>query len=191
MPCCKTCNAEKIITEFYIRKDTGRARSQCKTCWNIKVTQWAADNIEKRRAIALKWAKANYPSIRANKAKYRAQDPLRMRRWCIENPEAMSALRHNWKSKNKPKILADVRRRQAAKLKATPAWANSNRIESIYSEAARLRLLGHSVEVDHVVPLRSKFVCGFHCEANLEIVPAGTNRKKSNRIWPDMPESLR
>jgi hypothetical protein len=41
--------------------------------------------------------------------------------------------------------------------------------------------------VDHIVPLVSKFVCGLHCEANLQLLPGPENQRKGNRVWPDMP----
>ena len=37
-------------------------------------------------------------------------------------------------------------------------------------------------EVDHVVPLQSKFVCGLHCEANLQVITKSKNASKCNRF---------
>jgi hypothetical protein len=51
-----------------------------------------------------------------------------------------------------------------------------------YEKAAEMGLT-----VDHVVPLKSPLVCGLHCEANLELIPANDNFRKGNRHWPDMP----
>lgn len=67
------------------------------------------------------------------------------------------------------------------KMNATPAWANKEEIEKIYEEAARLRGLGQDVEVDHIIPLNGKNICGLHIETNLQIITAAENRLKGAR----------
>lgn len=47
---------------------------------------------------------------------------------------------------------------------------------------------GIAFEVDHIIPLQSKIVCGLHNEANLSVIPAIENNRKGNRYWPDMPD---
>ncbi len=80
---------------------------------------------------------------------------------------------------------------RAAILRAIPPWANFSAMVEIYEEAARLtRETGIPHEVDHVVPLQSAWVCGLHCEANLKVDTAENNRRKSNKLWPDMPDFL-
>jgi hypothetical protein len=78
--------------------------------------------------------------------------------------------------------------RRAKQLQATPAWADKFFMQEAYALAAlRTKILGFKWHVDHVVPLRSKIVCGRHCEANLRVIPAVINMSKGNRYWPDMP----
>lgn len=66
--------------------------------------------------------------------------------------------------------------KRAKKRKATPAWADLEKIKEIY----RQRPQGH--HVDHIVPLVSPVVCGFHCEANLQYLPAKENMSKKNKL---------
>jgi hypothetical protein len=78
-------------------------------------------------------------------------------------------------------------KRKAAKLQAIPAWANLEAIKGMYLIAAINREGGYDLHVDHIVPLISDIVCGLHCEANLQLMPASDNISKGNRHWPDMP----
>lgn len=74
--------------------------------------------------------------------------------------------------------------RRALKLKATPKWLTKqqqSQITAIYAEAAiKTASTGFAHQVDHIVPLRSKIVCGLHVPWNLQILTAKNNREKSN-----------
>ena len=79
-------------------------------------------------------------------------------------------------------------RRTRVRKGATPAWANLDQILAIYRMAQQLASqTGAKYHVDHIVPLQSDIVCGLHCEANLQVLPALANLQKHNRAWPDMP----
>lgn len=77
--------------------------------------------------------------------------------------------------------------RRAAEEQATPPWANQDKIRKICEATAALQAAaGIKYHVDHIVPLRGKTVCGLHCEANLQALPALDNIVKGHRKWPDM-----
>jgi UDP-N-acetyl-D-mannosaminuronic acid transferase (WecB/TagA/CpsF family) len=82
---------------------------------------------------------------------------------------------------------ADSRLRFATQRQALPPWADRDHMKWLYRVAAAYRQAGESVHVDHIVPLRSKRVSGLHVLANLRLMFAEENLKKSNLWWPDMP----
>lgn len=78
-------------------------------------------------------------------------------------------------------------RRKRAKDRATPDWADLNKVKEIYRMARQIsEMTGIPHHVDHMVPLTSDMVCGFHNEFNLQILPGVENLQKHNRHWPDM-----
>lgn len=86
-----------------------------------------------------------------------------------------------WAKANPGKRNSIVKARRSFIKLATPRWLTDqdrSRIRAIYREAASY---GPGVmEVDHIVPLRGRTVCGLHVPGNLQIIPASANRAKSN-----------
>lgn len=74
------------------------------------------------------------------------------------------------------------KKRNDAIAMATPLWSSRVEIKNIYSNARKLRNHGESVEVDHIIPLQHKKICGLHVPWNLSIVTAKKNSKKGNRV---------
>lgn len=108
--------------------------------------------------------------------------------WRKANPERFKEMRRAYAAKNSHKLAAHVMQRCASKLKATPAWRNKFFIEEAYDLARRrTKAFGYKWHVDHIVPLKSKIVCGLHVENNLQVIPAFDNVSKGNRVWPNMP----
>lgn len=127
-----------------------------------------------------------------NAARRRARDPQKFRaeamEWSRKNPEAARQKAARWRRRNPHTVNSHTALRRTRKLCALPKWANAKAIRSIYQEAIRRsKDEGVSYHVDHSVPLKNKLVCGLHCEANLQVLPAIENLRKRNIRWPDMP----
>jgi len=134
-------------------------------------------NPEKNRAAAREWARANAERNRA-----------RARRWAELNNARVIANVMAY-AKLHPEIQRlQVQRRRAALAAAKVRWEDDFFIAEIYDLARkRSEVTGFAWQVDHIVPIKSKLVCGLHVHWNLAVIPARINRRKSNRHWPDMP----
>lgn len=73
--------------------------------------------------------------------------------------------------------------KQKRTAQATPKWANKKAIRDVYIEARRLTAETETIyEVDHIIPLTNKLVCGLHVESNLQIITITQNRSKHNKF---------
>lgn len=138
-------------------------------------------NKEKKALYAKKYTLINKESVVARHKKYRVVKKT-------EIAEQRKGYKKRYILGNRHKVYAAAAKRRAFKLQATPAWADQSEIASAYEQAAfATEFFGISFHVDHIVPFRSKFVCGLHCQANLQVIHATDNLVKNNRYWPNMP----
>jgi len=111
---------------------------------------------------------------------------------CSKSHQSAYAAKKRYGTENKPNkskedIVAYHRQWSIEKQKrtkfATPIWANKEKIKEIYIQAVELsESTGVRHEVDHIIPLTNKLVCGLHNEFNLQILPMSDNRIKSNKF---------
>jgi hypothetical protein len=178
---CSKCKAEKPVASFSVdRSKKDGLRTTCRDCAKATVAKWTAENPERKKLNDAAHHEKRY-LIDADKERSRRKI------WRENNPTYF----RNYLEENRGSHNARVALRDAIKLKATPAWANTSAISVIYERARAISAeTGIDHEVDHAVPLRSRHVCGLHCESNLRIITKAANRTKRNLYWPDMPERL-
>lgn len=190
---CRKCGAMKALMEFNLNPcGVGGRHSSCKECHRSVGRQWSEKNKDRKKAKALEWRLANKERSRSLERQRYARDAEKFREkcrvWHGKNPDYASAYTKQWSKDNPEKACVNSAARRARKLMATPAWANKFFIEEIYDLAnRRTKVMGFKWHVDHIVPLKSKKVCGLHVECNLQVIPASSNLRKSNIRWPDMP----
>jgi hypothetical protein len=148
------------------REAVKRYRAKNRELLNEKARAYRAVNVEKVRETTRKSMKKAY-----------AQDPEKYKQrsaaWRIKNYAERRELFNEWGAKRRAR-------------ETFPAWADRSRIKEMYKEARdKTHSTGTKWEVDHIVPLQSKLVCGLHVEHNLRVVPARLNRQKGNLCWPN------
>lgn len=171
MKFCRKCQTNKFLDLFgKNKKYKDGLEACCKDCHSKYIKEWRSNNPEKNKI---------YSSTK--------------RAWKVANLDKYKEYSTVWKLFNNSKKKPYDAHRRAAKRKATPGWAETEfekfTIEEIYSLARlRTRLTGIVHHVDHIVPIKSKYVQGFHCSSNLQILEAKANIAKGNRFWPNMPD---
>lgn len=159
---CSKCNKNKPLRDFNKRADAPhRYRSHCKSCCskeNVKRAQIKRGSVRK-------------PAMSAEQRK--------------ENSR-LACKKYNATSKRKAKQAFYEANRRAKKIMATPAWLSKYQLEGIrvnYEVAKSLTTsTGVEFEVDHIIPLKGKHVCGLHVPWNLQVMVKEANNKKSNRM---------
>lgn len=166
---CNVCRVSKDETEFNKRVASPDGLGHtCRPCaaernrkWREKnpdgFRQWLAKNADRRKDASDKWAEKNKEKIAANYAR--------------------------WVDENRAHVYARNMARLAAKLRATPSWADLEKIKSIHERAVELtKQTGVRHEVDHYYPLRGDLVSGLHCHENLQILTRSENARKKNHM---------
>ncbi len=190
---CSRCKTPKPLAEY--SKDArgaGGKRADCKACAKVRADLYTDTHRAQVLAAAKVYREAHEAEVRAYQKTYREahleEDRARSRMYAEAHSERARKRARDWQLANPDRLNAAHARRKAAKLKATPAWADPSAIAEVYEEARSLtEATGVEHHVDHIVPLKSKLVSGLHVEFNLQPLPKPENLKKSNRVWPDMP----
>lgn len=169
MRVCTRCQEPKNLAEFNADcRGPGGLNTGCRPCIARYKAEWRTANREKANSYGRKYTERNPERVRASKLVY-----------FEANKEKALAAARKWQAENTHARNAATARRYVRKKQATPPWACRYIIEWYYFDALWMtEQTGVAHQVDHVVPLRGKTVCGLHCEDNLQVIPAAANHRK-------------
>jgi hypothetical protein len=166
---CSSCKELKPVLSFHKRSiSPDGLTASCKSCRSTARKSYKSQKVynkayrEKNREVLLKskkeWDASNRQHINAYKRDYRKEHPTKHSEW-------------------------DAKKR-ASRLQRVPKWLNSEQKEAIkqfyWLRDDIIAITGELYEVDHIIPLQGKNVCGLHVPWNLQILPSDLNNKKSN-----------
>lgn len=212
---CKNCREMKKKSDFYNEKrNKDGLTGKCKDCLKVRAKEIAEENKLKRKIKKISkvcsTCKNNLPSSRFNRNKSNAdwlssrcrecdsdykkeyykidyvksRESKRLKEFSKENKKHLQDYRREYYSRPEVKVKRNInsinsQRRQRERI---PSWESIKNIKKYYLES---RIKG--LEVDHIVPINSDFVCGLHCVDNFQMLSRKENASKGNRYWPEMP----
>lgn len=192
MTLSKTCSKCKVIKPLEAfnksKKYAIGVRCECRECQNAAARTYKPNRTEYQR----EHYKNNKVRYLEAARRYKAKRPGLSAKEYNANKEYFKEYGKNWRRNNSDKNTAKSNRYRAGLDKATPKWLTEEQHKQIlafYSEAKRLTIeSGILYEVDHIIPLNGKTVCGLHVPWNLQILTKVDNIKKSNKLgelrWP-------
>ena len=208
---CKECKRSKLANEKASIPDGLFKCSKCKQIKEINLVNLHKDRIRKSNKILMcKICRIK----RSYETSDKLAQKERHEKWRHENKDKIARYKKNYVSNNRDKIISkdkEYRSKSEVKLKrreyereyyknnrekmiaiscaydsrvrkARPAWQEQKHINEYYKNAKSL-----GFEVDHIIPITSKIVCGLHCVDNFQMLTREENASKGNRFWPDMP----
>ena len=160
MKTCTKCLSVKELTEFYKRKCTpDGVEAWCKVCRLAHNKAWHQKNKEKHSELTSKW----YAENKENH---------------LENSRI-------WYANNRHRKIATTSAREKRVINATPAWLSNEQklqIQAHYKQALQLSIEGVKYEVDHIVPIKNKIVCGLNVPWNMQVITRQENRSKATKF---------
>lgn len=167
MKTCNKCKHDKPTDGFH--KDTNKKDGLCTICKICKIENskaWYKNNTDRAKDLG----KKSYERIKSDPKRYSNR----------------LSYAKKWREKNLDKHAAKESKRRARKLSATPVWlsrCHNAHIKRIFKLSKLMtEITGQPHEVDHIVPLQGRSICGLHVPWNLRVISASDNRSKGNRL---------
>jgi hypothetical protein len=130
-----------------------------------------------------KYRKENKERLKKARAVEYAKNKDTYKKWRDAHSKRRAELNKNWFDTNPGKRAAYCTKYNADKLQRTPTWADHDKINEFYKQAAIATVeRGEIIQVDHIIPLKGKLVSGLHTHDNLQLLTKKQNRKKSNNF---------
>ena len=190
---CKKCCSDRLAS--WLEKNADRnneARKKYRDSHKSQKKSYDAERRVRLNASLREYDKNRHPSRKA-------AHNTKCREYYSDNRDDLLAKARLFRSNNRARLNAEARsdkskikakrsRRRAAIKSAIPRWFDRAEVLRIYRECERISSVTDiEHQVDHIVPLRAKTVCGLHWHGNLQVIPKEENLRKSNLTWPDMP----
>jgi len=172
---CTKCSIDKPIGDFANNKSKSDGKaSNCKTCQQAATAAWRDANSAASKSATKNW-------VERNQERYTEY----LKAWRDARRPVLSQYSVEWAKSNPARRNAITAKRRAAE--ASASFGSAADIRMWYEVAEVLSRGGVKFQVDHIVPLISKNVCGLHAPWNMTVLSQRQNASKGNRWWPQEP----
>ncbi len=178
----------RLCVKKYDRKRNAEKFEEIK----IRKKKWKMNNKERVNKTRKEWLKNNSDRVKLWKNNF---DPVKRYNarlsWRKRNPEKIKNSLKKYRQKNPEKCHHLSALNKAKRKNAAPHWLSKEHLKNIkliyearkLAEKLDLEFGGSTkYQVDHIIPLSGKTVCGLHVPWNLQILPEEINRKKGNKL---------
>lgn len=154
-------------------------QSSCRVCLREAQRVWRErnNNYDKQKERNKEWQLKNPEKVRTTRRTF-------MKAYRAANKEKTNTLSKQWRDKHPEKSAQYNASRRCRLLQATPSWiteADQLNISNVYKLAHEMSVsTGIKHEVDHIIPLRGRKICGLHVASNLQILSKLDNTRKGN-----------
>lgn|SRR5574340_594690 len=192
MKLCKLCNTNLPLTDFHRHKATKDGRnSYCKSCMKDYKTKYDKEHQDRNAEYRKEYNKKNVEKhkqdwqVRYSNPKYREYHLNKNKKWREDQTDLYKNSQLNWRKANPEKLAEYSSFHRSNRKKAVPSWF-SDWDKFVIQEAHKLRHLrfkhtGIRWELDHIIPISGKKVCGLHIADNLQVIPSSENKRKLNK----------
>jgi hypothetical protein len=185
---CLDCKKRKSIFLYDYRHDTKKLKNQCHRCVSIKKLQWKRNNRDK----VLKGSRARYKKFKKEIC-YRMSTEYYIKNKKFDVLERKIQRGKNHYQNNKTYYsVKSAKQRARKKLRVFPKGVECKEVMAIYKKRDELnKKYGFKkYSVDHIIPLKHKFVSGLHVANNLQILTTTENLQKANKFIPGHNEAF-
>lgn len=183
---CRDCSSWLPLSAFTkATKTKSGLAPYCKDCNSVRYKWYYENNAEFIKNKSQKYRAENSEKAKKATRDWRKRNPQKIVDYSRSKRADQYEADRRYRERNIDLVRSRYAIRRAIKSKSY-IFADKEKIREFYRLAEILtKETGIPHEVDHIIPLRGKLVCGLHCEANLQVLPRSINRSKSNRFSPD------
>lgn len=189
---CVRCIAEAAVRWADKDREHFRRLARAGHARNAKQRQKEARaryhaDVDASRAKALAEYYKNHERCKEQRRQYRLRNieklRIRQKQQRQKHKDKIAAYNKKYKADNRHIYAASQKAREARIKKSMPIWVDLTAMAAIYEEARKATIdTGVKHEVDHIVPLQGRGVCGLHVPWNLQVLTKIENVRKSNRL---------